>query len=103
MPSFFFKQKLKSMDDLIFLRESDLRRILREELTGITHPEPVEKENYSMDEAVEYLESKGYKISKATLYGHTSKGTIDYFRFGKRKLSFSKNHLDTFLNRMKNA
>jgi hypothetical protein len=91
------------MDNLILMKESDLRRILREELSGINTPEPAEKENFSIDEAVEYLESKGYKISKATLYGHTSKGTIDYFRFGKRKLSFSKNHLDTFLNRMKNA
>ncbi len=91
------------MDNLILMKESDLRRILREELTGITNPEPAEKENFSIDEAVEYLENKGYKISKATLYGHTSKGTIDYFRFGKRKLSFSKNHLDSFLNNMKNA
>lgn len=89
------------MDDLIFLRESDLRRILREELTGITNPEPAEKENFSIDEAVEYLNSRGYKISKATLYGHTSKGTIDYFRFGKRKLSFSRQHLDAFLNHMR--
>ena len=89
------------MDNLILMKESDLRRILREELTGITNPEPAEKENFSIDEAVEYLENKGYKISKATLYGHTSKGTIDYFRFGKRKLSFSKNHLDSFLNNMK--
>ena len=103
MPELFFKQKLKSMDNLILVKESDLRRILKEELSGISHPEPEEKENYTMDEAVEYLNSKGYRISKATLYGHTSKGTIDYFRFGKRKLSFSKNHLDTFLNKMKNA
>lgn len=90
------------MNNVIFLQESDLRRIIREELTGINTPEPEQKENYSMDEAVDYLNAKGYKISKATLYSHTSKGTIDYFRFGKRKLSFSQQHLDSFMHEMKN-
>lgn len=90
------------MENLILIKESDLRRILQEELSGMNAPEPEQKENYSIDEAVEYLNSRGYKISKATLYGHTSKGTIDYFRFGKRKLSFSQQHLDTFMDQMKN-
>ena len=89
------------MDNVIFLKESDLRKIIREEMAGVATQEPQEKENYTIDEAVEYLNSKGYRISKATLYGHTSRGTIDYFRFGKRKLSFSQQHLDAFLNDMR--
>lgn len=89
------------MDNVIFLKESDLRKIIREEMAGVATQEPQEKENYTIDEAVEYLNSKGYRISKATLYGHTSRGTIDYFRFGRRKLSFSQEHLDAFLEKMR--
>ncbi|MCE5205672.1 MAG: helix-turn-helix domain-containing protein [Porphyromonadaceae bacterium] len=89
------------MNELVFLKESDLRRILREELATVITPTKDDKEHFSIDEAVEYLRAKGYKISKATLYVHTSKGTIDFHRFGGRKLVFTQKHLDDFLAKMK--
>lgn len=89
------------MENLIVLKESELRQIIREEIQGCTQPEEPEKEIFSIDEAVEYLVNKGFRITKNTLYAHTHNGTIDYFRFGKRKLSFTREQLDDFLRKMR--
>lgn len=56
---------------------------------------------FNMDRAVVYLNTKGFKITKHTLYKHTAKGTIDFSRFGKRKIVFTKEQLDEFIERMK--
>ena len=54
-----------------------------------------------MDEAVSYLKSQGFEMKKNTLYKHTANNTIQFSRFGKRKIVFSKEQLDDFIERMK--
>lgn len=46
---------------------------------------------FNLDEAKEYL-----KLTKATLYGYTSKGIVPHFKQGKRLL-FRKSQLDNWL------
>lgn len=89
------------MDDLMILKESDLRRILREEIAMMNAPAKEERDYLSIDEAVEYLRSKGYRITKSTLYVHTSKSTIDFHRMGERKIVFTTEQLDQFIKKMK--
>ena len=58
------------------------------------------KERFGMDDAIEYLRGKGLDISKSTLYRHTSNGTIDFLRAGKRKVVFTEAQLNDFVDRM---
>lgn len=55
----------------------------------------------NMDEAVSYLKSHGFEMKINTLYKHTANNTIQFSRFGKRKIVFSKEQLDDFIERMK--
>lgn len=88
------------MNNFVLLSEADLRRILREEIAGISKPVTEKKSRFNIDDALEYLNKNGFSISKNTLYIHTSKGTIDFDRFGKRKIVFSQEQLDDFLEKM---
>jgi hypothetical protein len=88
------------MENLIVFTESDLRKLIREEMAGIAKTEPKKKEYYSIDEAVKYLNDKGLSISKPSLYQHTAKGTIEYGRAGERKLVFTEQQLDDFIEKM---
>ncbi len=82
----------------VFLTESELRKLIQEEISGLTaKPKTEEKTLYNMNAAVEYLVSNGCEISKSSLYQHTSKGQIDFKRFGERKIVFTKSQLDEFL------
>lgn len=101
--SFFLlvTQKFIAMTKYIFLDESEFRNLLRQELAIIAQPAPTPtKERYSMDEAVTYLSENGLPITKSTLYQHTSQGTISYGRAGKRKVTFTTEQLDDFLEKM---
>ncbi|MEA5082343.1 MAG: helix-turn-helix domain-containing protein [Dysgonamonadaceae bacterium] len=88
------------MDDLGKL----IRKAIREEVANAMKETPpiLEKEIMNVDEAVEYLRFKGYKICKATLYQHTMKGTINFRRYGQRRLVFTKADLDEFLTKQLN-
>lgn len=84
------------------MNEEELRELLREELRGVvaTTATVEKKERFNMDEAVEYLNGKGLDISKSTLYRHTSNGTIDFLRAGKRKVVFTEEQLNDFVEKM---
>lgn len=84
----------------VLLTESEFRNIIRQELASLAQPEPTKKERYSMDEAVTYLAENGLPITKSTMYQHTSQGTIEYGRAGKRKVVFTTDQLDDFLEKM---
>lgn len=87
-------------ENYILLTENSLRKILREELVVMMTGEEEVRENFSIDEAVNYLNSKGYKVTKNTLYGHTSRGSIEFKRWGERKITFTKKQLDDFIEKM---
>lgn len=96
------------------LNRNDLSNLIRSELTDFfsvgdfQNIKGNEGENITtkrdvmnMDEAVSYLNSKGFEMKKNTLYKHTANSTIEFSRFGKRKIVFSKEQLDDFIERMK--
>ena len=88
------------MENLIILKRSDLEELLKQ-IFSDTKPEPVEQVNKSklnINEALTYLNDKGYSISKSTMYKHTMAGTIPFQRFGERRLVFNANELDLWLS-----
>lgn len=86
----------------ILMNEEELRELLREELRGVVSTQATvgKRERYGIDEAIEYLRGKGLDICKSTLYRHTSNGTIDFLRAGKRKVVFTEKQLDDFAEKM---
>ncbi len=88
------------MDKYVFCSTDELKQLIKEVIDGLAKPEPTKKEYYTIDEAVKYLNGKGFSISKPALYQHTAKGTIEYGRSGKRKLVFTEQQLDDFIEKM---
>ena len=88
------------MDKYVFCNADELKQLIKEAIGGLAKPEPTKKEYYTIDEAVKYLNDKGLSISKPSLYQHTAKGTIEYGRAGERKLVFTEQQLDDFIEKM---
>jgi len=88
------------MDKYVFCSVDELKQLIKDVIDGLAKPEPTKKEYYTIDEAVKYLNDKGLSISKSSLYQHTAKGTIEYGRAGERKLVFTEQQLDDFLEKM---
>lgn len=88
------------MEKYVFISSDELKQLIKEAMDGLAKPEPQKKEYFTIDEAVKYLNDKGLSISKSSLYQHTAKGTIEYSRAGERKLIFTENQLNDFLEKM---
>lgn len=88
------------MERYVFCSTDELKQLIKDVIDGLAKPEPTKKEYYTIDEAVKYLNDKGLSISKSSLYQHTAKGTIEYKRAGERKLIFTENQLNDFLEKM---
>lgn len=74
---------------------------LKEEFMQLFHPsKPVEESDHmGMKGALEFLNSRGYKISSAQLYKLTSKSEIPYQKFeGSNRLHFFKSELEEWVN-----
>lgn len=85
------------MENLIILSKKDLEEILKKASMSAEVSEPVRK-SMNIDEAVQYLNDSGFKISKSTIYKNTMDGTIPFQRFGKRRLVFKSDDLDQWVN-----
>lgn len=85
------------METLLLVNKQDLIDAFREVLKEVLNEKTETKSVFSVVEAVEYLNSKGYKITKSGIYRHTMNGTIQFDRFGKRKIVFNLEHLDEFI------
>lgn len=99
------------MTEKALLNKSELSYLIRSELADFfsedNYQKLINKKSIStqchamnMDEAVKYLKDKGYEMKKNTLYKHTANGTIKFNRFGKRKIVFTKEQLNDFIERM---
>jgi hypothetical protein len=88
------------MDKYVFCSTDELKQLIKEVIDGLAKPEPTKKEYYTIDEAVKYLNGKGLSISKSSLYQHTARGGIEHGRAGERKLIFTENQLNDFLEKM---
>lgn len=73
----------------------------KEEIMRLLFPsKPVEESDHmGMKGALEFLNSRGYKISSAQLYKLTSKSEIPYQKFeGSNRLHFFKSELEDWVN-----
>lgn len=84
------------METLFLVNKQDLIDAFREVLNEVLNEKTETKSVFSVVEAVEYLNSKGYKITKSGIYRHTMNGTIQFDRFGERKIVFKQEYLDEF-------
>lgn len=89
--------KITDETPIVMLTVGQLKELMTEILSIEVKEEP--KDVFSMDEAVKYLCSMGYKITKSTLYLYTSKGEIDFHRMGERKIVFNTEQLDRFITK----
>ena len=93
------------MEQLLLISKDDLRELLTELLPMSTIIELVEKaiesENEKnflpLDEALAYINGRGLKISKETIYKLTSLKQIPFQRWGGRKIVFERDKLDEWL------
>lgn len=86
------------MDNIIVLKKSDLEELL----SGMIPEKQVEtkevqKEYLSFDEGLQYINDKGFKISKSHLYKKTMNKEIGFKRFGGRKIIFEPDVLDGWI------
>lgn len=88
------------MDKYVFCSTDELKQLIKDVIDGLAKPEPTKKEYYTIDEAVKYLNDKGLSISKSSLYQYTARGGIEYGRAGERKLVFTEQQLDDFIEKM---
>lgn len=89
------------MNDLVLVKKDDLQELLgrtvRQAIAEAMTETRAASPTLSIDEATVYLNDKGVKISKSTLYKHTSEGTIPFRRFGERKLIFDRSELEQWV------
>jgi excisionase family DNA binding protein len=87
------------MEQLLLIDKNDLREILKELIPTATVVEPMEKEKdfLPLDEALAYINGRGLKISKETIYKLTSLKQIPFQRWGGRKIVFERDKLDEWL------
>jgi hypothetical protein len=85
------------MEPIFLVNKQDLIDAFREVLKEVLSERQEGENVLNIAEAVEYLNNKGYKVTKSTLYSHTSKKQIKFDRFGDRKIVFKVDYLDEFI------
>jgi excisionase family DNA binding protein len=87
------------MEQLLLINKDDLRELLAELIPTTTVEEPTieEKDFLPLDEALVYMNNKGFEISKSHLYKLTSLKQIPFQRWGGRKIVFEREKLDEWL------
>lgn len=85
------------METLFIVNKQDLIDAFREVLKEVLSERQEGENVLNIAEAVEYLNNKGYKVTKSTLYSHTSKKQIKFDRFGDIKIVFKVDYLDEFI------
>jgi len=88
------------MESLILVSKDDLREILKEMIPAVNVIEPTDeqKDYFSLNEALNYLNERGLSISKSTLYKKTADKEIPFQRWGGRKIVFLREELDQWID-----
>ena len=78
------------MESLIIVRKEDLRELLKEMIpvTNVADPIYEQKDYFSLDEGLSYINERGLTISKSTLYKKTADREIPFQRWGGKKIVF---------------
>ena len=74
------------MESLIIVRKEDLRELLKEmiPITNVADPVDEQKDYFSLDEGLSYINERGLTISKSTLY---------------KKIVFLRDELDQWISK----
>lgn len=88
------------MKNLIILDKNDLRDLLKEMLPAVKYTKPKEpgKPYLTINEGLLYLNDRGIKMAKSTLYKYTGENNIPFKRFGDRKIVFVREELDEWID-----
>ena len=93
-------QNIFKMERLLLINKDDLREILAEMIPAVNVIEPTDeqKDYFSLNEALNYLNERGLSISKSTLYKKTADKEIPFQRWGGRKIVFLREELDQWID-----
>lgn len=89
------------MQSLILVNKNDLRELLKEmiPITNATDPIDDQKDYFSLDEGLSYINERGLTISKSTLYKKTADREIPFQRWGGKKIVFLRDELDQWISK----
>lgn len=89
------------MESLIIVRKEDLRELLKEMIpvTNVADPIDEQKDYFSLDEGLSYINERGLTISKSTLYKKTADREIPFQRWGGKKIVFLRDELDQWISK----
>jgi excisionase family DNA binding protein len=93
-------QNIFKMERLLLINKDDLREILAEMIPAVNVIEPTDeqKDYFSLNEALNYINERGLSISKSTLYKKTADKEIPFQRWGGRKIVFLREELDQWID-----
>ncbi|ULB35177.1 helix-turn-helix transcriptional regulator [Proteiniphilum propionicum] len=89
------------MQSLILVNKNDLRELLKEMIpvTNVADPIDEQKDYFSLDEGLSYINERGLTISKSTLYKKTADREIPFQRWGGKKIVFLRDELDQWISK----
>ena len=89
------------MESLIIVRKEDLRELFKEMIpvTNVADPIDEQKDYFSLDEGLSYINERGLTISKSTLYKKTADREIPFQRWGGKKIVFLRDELDQWISK----
>jgi excisionase family DNA binding protein len=89
------------MQSLILVNKNDLRELLKEmiPITNVADPIDEQKDYFSLDEGLSYINERGLTISKSTLYKKTADREIPFQRWGGKKIVFLRDELDQWISK----
>lgn len=89
------------MQSLILVNKNDLRELLKEmiPITNVADPVDEQKDYFSLDEGLSYINERGLTISKSTLYKKTADREIPFQRWGGKKIVFLRDELDQWISK----
>ena len=89
------------MQSLILVNKNDLRELLKEmiPITNVADPIDEQKDYFSLDEGLSYINERGLTISKSTLYKKTAGREIPFQRWGGKKIVFLRDELDQWISK----
>lgn len=86
------------MESLIIVNKNDLRELILELIPMREEPVSEEKDYFLFGEGLEYINSKGLKISESTLYKKTANKEIPFQRWGGKQVVFLRQELDQWIS-----
>lgn len=92
---------MENMENLVLIKRRDLSDLIKDAVADVLPEKKCVQDTIqnviNVDQAVSYLNKQGYPIKKSTLYKMTSKGSIPFYRWGRRKILFKPEELNEWI------